>query len=144
MRKRFVGSSYSSIKCQQNCYERPEIVDSFAENSSVPSGRDYKAAKALPNRPLSHDIKTANIEHKLHEVTTSKLVVRPHTLEIQFDDGVSRVANFEDVLEGELYGPLQDPNLFNSVKLDRELGNLVWHNGAVADPEILHDWPERS
>jgi hypothetical protein len=82
------------------------------------------------------------MEHKLHEVINFKFV-RPYTLEIQFDDGVRQEVNFEGVLEGELYGPLKDPILFGNVKLDRELGNLVWPNGADFDPEILHDWPER-
>jgi Protein of unknown function (DUF2442) len=83
------------------------------------------------------------MEHKLYHVTGFQ-VIKPYALEIQFDDGVSRVVNFEGVLEGELYGPLRDPDLFKSVKLDPELGNLVWPNGADFDPEVLHDWPERS
>ena len=82
------------------------------------------------------------MEHKLHEVTNFK-VLRPYTLEIQFDDGVRQEVNFQGVLEGELYGPLKDPKIFASVRLDRELGNLVWPNGADFDPEILHDWPQR-
>jgi Protein of unknown function (DUF2442) len=84
------------------------------------------------------------MEHKLHEVTNFKFV-RPYTLEIQiqFDDGVRQEVNFEGVLEGELYGPLKHPILFGNVKLDHELSNLVWPNGADFDPEILHDWPER-
>jgi hypothetical protein len=83
------------------------------------------------------------MEHKLYQVTGFQ-VMRSYTLEIQFDDGVSQIVNFEGVLEGEFYGPLKDPKLFNGVILDRDLGNLVWPNGADFDPEILHDWPERS
>jgi Protein of unknown function (DUF2442) len=82
------------------------------------------------------------MEHKLDWVTSFK-VLRSYALEIQFDDGISQIVNFDGVLEGELYGPLKDPNLFKSVKLDHELGNLVWPNGADFDPEILHDWPQR-
>jgi uncharacterized membrane protein YeaQ/YmgE (transglycosylase-associated protein family) len=82
------------------------------------------------------------MEHKLHEVRSFK-VLRPYTLEIEFDDGLRQEVDFDGVLEGELYGPLRDPTLFTSVRLDPELGNLVWPNGADFDPEILHDWPER-
>ena len=82
------------------------------------------------------------MEHGLYEVKSFK-VLRPYTLEIRFDDGLTSVVNFDGVLEGELYGPLKDPALFESVKLDEEAGNLVWPNGADFDPEILHDWPKR-
>jgi hypothetical protein len=80
--------------------------------------------------------------HKLNAVRSFK-VLRPYTLDIEFDDGLHQEVDFNGVLEGELYGPLRDPKLFTSVKLDPELGNLVWPNGADFDPEVLHDWPER-
>lgn len=51
--------------------------------------------------------------------------MRPYTLEIEFDDGLRQKVDFDGVLKGELFGPLQDPKLFTSVKLDPELGNLV-------------------
>jgi uncharacterized membrane protein YeaQ/YmgE (transglycosylase-associated protein family) len=86
--------------------------------------------------------KLHEVEHKLPGVISFRLL-RPFTLEIAFDDGIRREVNFEDVLAGELYGPLRDPAVFESVKLDPDLGNLVWPNGADFDPEILHDWPER-
>jgi len=82
------------------------------------------------------------MEHGIYEVKSFKLL-GPYTLEIQFDDGVTTVVNLDGALEGELYGPLKDPSLFERVKLDKEIGNLVWPNGADFDPEILHDWPER-
>jgi hypothetical protein len=82
------------------------------------------------------------MEHGIYEVKSFKLL-GPYSLEIQFDDGVTTVVNLDGALEGELYGPLKDPLLFERVKLDEETGNLVWPNGADFDPEILHDWPER-
>ena len=47
------------------------------------------------------------MEHGLYEVKSFK-VLRPYTLEIRFDDGLTSVVNFDGVLEGELYGPLKD------------------------------------
>jgi hypothetical protein len=64
------------------------------------------------------------------------------TLSIQFDDGTSQIVDFRPVLEGELYGPLQDPTLFAQVRIDPEIHTLVWPNGADFDPAILHNWPE--
>jgi hypothetical protein len=62
---------------------------------------------------------------------------------IRFDDGVTVVVNLDGALQGELYGPLKDPSLFERVKLDEETGNLVWPKGADFDPEILHEWRVR-
>jgi Protein of unknown function (DUF2442) len=80
--------------------------------------------------------------HQIYEVVGFRSV-GPYTLDVEFNDGVSRQIDFEGVLEGELYGPLKDLAIFQQVKLDREGGNLVWPGGADFDPEILHDWPER-
>jgi hypothetical protein len=37
---------------------------------------------------------------------------------------------FRPVLEGELFGPLQNPNMFDAVSLDMEVGTVTWPNGA--------------
>lgn len=66
----------------------------------------------------------------------------PFTLRVHFDDGTSRVINFEPILRGELFGPLRDPAEFMRVSLDPEVRTLVWPSGADFDPAILHDWPE--
>ena len=68
-------------------------------------------------------------------------MVGPYTVEIRFNDEVTRKVDFTDVLHGQLYGPLKDPTLFLKVRLEE--GNLIWPNGADFDPEVLHDWPER-
>ena len=79
--------------------------------------------------------------HGIHRVTAFELRSR-HTMRVEFEDGVSHVIDFGSVLEGELYGPLRDPTVFQGVRLDAEAGTLVWPNGADFDPATLHDWPE--
>lgn len=79
------------------------------------------------------------MHHDLHSIT-SFVVVGPYALRITFDDGTSKTIDFWPMLRGELYGPLRDRALFERVRLDVEIGTLVWPNGADFDPATLHDW----
>ncbi|MBI2835066.1 MAG: DUF2442 domain-containing protein [Acidobacteria bacterium] len=79
--------------------------------------------------------------HPIHRVRRLE-VAGPFILKIDFEDGVTRTIDFRPVLEGELYGPLRDVDLFNQVQIDPEAKTLVWPNGADFDPTTLHEWPE--
>jgi len=81
--------------------------------------------------------------HEIHRVVLFQKVA-PFTLRVQFDDGTSQIIDFRPVLKGELYGPLQEPVLFDQVQIDPEVHTLVWPNGADFDPAILHNWSESS
>ncbi len=83
------------------------------------------------------------MHHPIHRVA-SFAVVAPYTLRVSFDDGTEQLIDFEPVLRGPLFGPLQDLPAFNAVGLDPEAGTLVWPNGADFDPATLHDWPQVS
>lgn len=65
-----------------------------------------------------------------------------YRLHVQFDDGLARSIDLGPVLEGEVFGPLREPELFQAVTIDSEAHTLVWPNGADFDPATLHDWPE--
>ena len=79
--------------------------------------------------------------HEIYRVSSFQKVA-PFTLRVQFDDGTSQIIDFRPVLKGGLYGPLQEPTLFDQVRIDPEIHTLVWPNGADFDPAILHNWPE--
>jgi hypothetical protein len=79
------------------------------------------------------------MNHPLYDVTGFK-IVKPYTIRIQFDDNTEQTINFEPVLHGELYGPLRNLDLFEQVRLDKELRNLIWPNDADFDPWMLHEW----
>ena len=81
------------------------------------------------------------MSHQIHKVTGFERVAA-FTLRVEFADGSAQVIDFRPVLKGELYGPLQDPSLFDQVQLDPEAHTLVWPNGADFDPAILHNWAE--
>lgn len=68
--------------------------------------------------------------------------VGTYRLSVRFDDGAEQTVDFEPVLAGEVFGPLRNPALFAQVRLDPEVRNLVWPNGAEFDPWTLHEWPD--
>jgi hypothetical protein len=69
-------------------------------------------------------------------------IVGSYTVRVKFDDETEQIIDFRPVLEGVLYGPLQDEHVFNQVEIDPEVHTLMWPNGADFDPETLHDWPK--
>jgi hypothetical protein len=69
-------------------------------------------------------------------------VLAPYTLRILFNDNTEQVIDFRPMLAGEVFGPLQDIELFNRVQIDPEVHTLIWPNGADFDPATLHDWPK--
>lgn len=81
------------------------------------------------------------MNHEIHRVVDFEKVA-PFTLRLEFEDGTLQVIDFRPVLKGEIYSPLQDPSVFDQVRLDREAHTLVWPNGADFDPATLHNWPE--
>jgi hypothetical protein len=78
--------------------------------------------------------------HPIYRVIAYQIIA-PHTLRVQFDDGVEQVIYFEPMLAGRIYRPLREVTVFNQVRIDPEVHTLVWPNGADFDPATLHDWP---
>jgi len=69
-------------------------------------------------------------------------LVRPldhYRLELQFNDGVQGIVDLESTLWGEMFEPLRDQQLFQTVHVDPERGTIAWSNGADLAPEPLHD-----
>jgi len=65
-------------------------------------------------------------------------VLEPYRLRLRFEDGligevdVARLVRFEGVFEA-----LQAPVIFATVRVDPELGTIVWPNGADLDAAVL-------
>jgi hypothetical protein len=81
------------------------------------------------------------MSHAIYRVESFQ-IVGPYTLRVRLDDETEQTIDFRPVLEGNLYGPLQDRELFDQVRIDPEVHTLVWPNGADFDPATLHNWPE--
>ena len=72
-------------------------------------------------------------------VTVTSVEVPAHyRLLLGFSDGSSREVDLTGELRGPVFEPLVDPEFFAQVRVDDELGTVVWPNGADLDPLVLH------
>lgn len=67
--------------------------------------------------------------------------VRPiggFVVELGFEDGTVKQVDLEPYLTGPVFEPVRrDAEYFRSVRIDPELGTIVWPNGADIDPQVL-------
>jgi hypothetical protein len=69
---------------------------------------------------------------------TSAQVLGHYRLRIGFSDGSSRDVDLTEELHGPVFEALADPDFFAQVRVDDDLGTVVWPNGADLDPLVLH------
>jgi hypothetical protein len=61
------------------------------------------------------------------------------TVRLAFTDGSERVVDLTPYLRGPIFEPLvSDPARFRAVRVDPQLGTIVWPNGADIDPDVLY------
>jgi hypothetical protein len=65
--------------------------------------------------------------------------VRDYVIWLRFNDGAEGEIDLERELEGEVFGPLRDKQLFRKFRVDPELGTIAWENGADLAPEFLYE-----
>lgn len=63
----------------------------------------------------------------------------PYVLIIRFEDGTQNEIDMKEELWGVMFEPLKDPDYFAQVRLDSELGTVVWPNGLDLAPETLYE-----
>jgi hypothetical protein len=62
-----------------------------------------------------------------------------YRLYLRFEDGVEGSIDLAPILSFRgVFAPLRDPAYFAQVRVDRELGTVVWPNGADLDPDVLY------
>jgi len=62
-------------------------------------------------------------------------------LQVTFSDGITAVLEMDLVLQrgyGGVFSPLMDEAYFAKVRVDSELGTIVWPNGADVCPDVLY------
>jgi hypothetical protein len=66
-------------------------------------------------------------------------VTGSHSLRVIFDDGAVRELDLEGQLDGPVFEPLRDPELFAQVRVDAESGTVAWPTGADLDPIVIYE-----
>ena len=69
-----------------------------------------------------------------------------HRVRLTFTNGSQKDLDLGPFLHGPVFEPLaRNPEMFRAVRVDPELGTIVWPNGADIDPDVLyHGWAPAS
>jgi hypothetical protein len=74
----------------------------------------------------------------LKDIVAAK-AVGDYRLHLRFEDGVEGVVDLAPHLSFRgVFEPLRDPEYFAQVRVDADLGTVVWPNGADLDPDVLY------
>ncbi len=65
--------------------------------------------------------------------------VRDFTVWVKFEDGTEGELDLSEELYGPIFEPLRDVSYFKQLKVNPELGTIVWPNGADLAPEFLYE-----
>lgn len=66
-------------------------------------------------------------------------VIRDFEVELTFTDGTRKILDLAPLLKGPVFEPLRtDRSLFEDLRVDHELGTIVWPNGADLCPDVLY------
>lgn len=58
---------------------------------------------------------------------------------LEFTDGTSREIDLEPFLHGKIFESLKkNKEEFRAVKVDSQMGTIIWENGADIDPDVLY------
>ena len=74
---------------------------------------------------------------KLPRVVKAEIIGR-FDVRVTFTDGFVREVSLLQYLRGPMFEPLHDPERFAELRVDPELGTIVWPNGADIDPDVLY------
>lgn len=65
--------------------------------------------------------------------------VRDYTVWLRFQDGTSGEVDIRPSFKGPVFEPLHNIDYFKQVRVDPEIGTIVWPNGADVAPETLYE-----
>ena len=76
--------------------------------------------------------------HLLKDVSHAEYVER-YKLLLRFDDGVQKLVDLENYLDGEVFLPLRDIDIFKNFVVNKDTGTIEWPNQADFSPDFLYE-----
>ena len=64
--------------------------------------------------------------------------IHEYRLRLRFEDDVEGIVDLASLSFRGVFAPLKDLTYFRQVRVDKELGTIVWPNGADLDPDVLY------
>ncbi|MBI5214501.1 MAG: DUF2442 domain-containing protein [Ignavibacteriae bacterium] len=65
-------------------------------------------------------------------------VLSNYRVELELTNGRKKTIDLEPFLHGPIFEEIKNnPKYFRTVRVDKELGTIVWENGADIDPDVL-------
>ena len=75
----------------------------------------------------------------LFDIVEAK-VVKNYILYIRFEDGLSGQIDISSIVPFEgVFSPLKELSYFATVRIDKDLGTIVWDSGADLAPDVLYE-----
>lgn len=65
--------------------------------------------------------------------------LRDYTVWLEFDDGTQGEVDISRSFKGPVFEPLRNIDYFKQVRVNADLGTIVWPNGADVAPETLYE-----
>ena len=62
-----------------------------------------------------------------------------YRLLVTFDDEMCKRVNLVRHLDGEIFEPLRDIDMFRTARLNSDIDTVVWDNGADMSPDFLYE-----
>jgi len=62
-----------------------------------------------------------------------------YKLLLTFENGVVKLVDMEQYLDGEIFEPLKDIDYFKTVRVNPDIDTIVWDNDADVSPDFLYE-----
>jgi len=64
--------------------------------------------------------------------------IKDFKVELLLTNGKRKIVDLEPLFHGPIFEPIRtDQGLFKTIRVDKDLGTIVWDNGADIDPDVL-------
>jgi hypothetical protein len=70
---------------------------------------------------------------------TEVAYLQGYSLRLTFNNQAIKDVNLQDELEGEIFEPLKEIEIFKQVKVNFDTNTIEWPNGADFAPEFLYE-----